>query len=225
MTHEVSNTCLIACPIFEKELDAVLTSLCMNPEVQYLHYSVHNNPNIMEGEIREKTSGAKEKGVNVALLVGKNCKGKRDLLDVAEGCNGKIPQARNCIEILIGKEKTRELQQKRTSIMTPAWIKMINQLIKDGLWTETDARMNLGWYNQILILDAGLEPLDDEMIMEFFDLTQVPIDILPIDLEYFKGVVQDLLIVPCQNKTKLTPFTKPSSPLRNTYQGGLQASL
>ena len=77
--------------------------------------------------------------------------------------------------------------------MTPSWIRMINQSIADGQWSVTDARVNLGWYNKILILDTGVDPLDDEQIMEFYDLTQVEIDILPVDLKHFKALLQDLL--------------------------------
>ena len=77
--------------------------------------------------------------------------------------------------------------------MTPAWIRMITQSIQDGNWSITDARINLGWYDKILILDTGVEPLSDEQIMAFYDLIQVEIDILPVNLEHFKTVLQNLL--------------------------------
>ena len=47
--------------------------------------------------------------------------------------------------------------------------------------------------NKILILDTGVDSLSDEQIMEFYDLTQVEIDILPVDLEHFKTLIQELL--------------------------------
>ncbi|MEN8189030.1 MAG: DUF1638 domain-containing protein [Thermodesulfobacteriota bacterium] len=187
------DKCFIACPIFEKELRAVLGLLAETPAIRYMHYSIHNNPSVMENELSTHVEQARAAGEEVRFLVGKNCKGKRDIMEIAEGCSGKVPRARNCIEMLVGREKTRELQQNRTSVMTPAWISMINQSIRDDQWTVEDARINLGWYNQVLILDTGVEPLDDEMIMEFFDLIQVPIDILPVELDHFCGVVSDLL--------------------------------
>ena len=77
--------------------------------------------------------------------------------------------------------------------MTPAWIDMITNSIADGHWTVEDARINLGRYDRIILLDYGLEPQGDEMIMEFFDLTQVPIEIVPVSLDHFKAVVRSLL--------------------------------
>ncbi len=188
-----SDTCLIACPIFQRELESVLLELGLAPSIKYMHYTIHNNPLVMEEQLVEKVTDAKKSTQNVRFLVGKHCKGKRDINEVVESCNGKIPQARNCIDMLIGSELTKELQKNRTSLMTPAWIRMINQSIADGQWSVTDARVNLGWYNKILILDTGVEPLDDEQIMEFYDLTQVEIDILPVNLKHFKALLQELL--------------------------------
>ncbi len=193
LKNQAKEKCLITCPIFKNELQAVLDVLGKTPEIRYMHYTIHNNPGVMEQELSEKLSHAKKAGENIRFLVGKNCHSKKNIVEIANSCDGRIPMARNCIEILIGKEKTRKLQKNRTSVMTPAWISMINQSINDGQWTVEDARINLGWYNQILILDTGVEPLDDELIMEFFDLIQVPIDILPVDLAYFSEVIEDLL--------------------------------
>jgi hypothetical protein len=95
--------------------------------------------------------------------------------------------------MLIGTEFANTLQENRTSLMTPAWISMINQSIKDGQWTVTDARLALGWYNKILLLDTGVDALSDEQIMEFYDLIQVEIEILPVTLDHFQGLLKDLL--------------------------------
>ncbi len=188
-----SDTCLIACPIFEKELESVLAELNLSPAISYMHYTIHTNPQIMEEQLQEKVANVRDNSQNIRFLVGKHCKGKRDMAEVVESCKGKIPQARNCIDMIIGSELTRDLQKNRTSLMTPAWVRMINQSIADGQWSVSDARLNLGWYNKILILDTGVDPLSDEQIMEFFDLTQVEIDILPVDLKHFKALLQDLL--------------------------------
>lgn len=188
-----TDTCLIACPIFQKELESVLSELNLAPTINYMHYTIHNNPLMMEEELRDNVEKAKGKSEHVRFLVGKHCQGKRDMAEVVKGCNGKIPQARNCIDMLIGDELTKELQQNRTSLMTPGWIRMITSSIADGQWTITDARLNLGWYSKILILDTGVDPLSDEQIMEFYDLTQVEIDIVPVDLKHFKTLLQDLL--------------------------------
>jgi hypothetical protein len=186
-------TSLIACPIFMKELESVLAELNLSPRITYMHYTIHNNPLKMEEQLQEGVDNSSRTGGEVRFLVGKHCKGKRDITEIVEDCGGKIPQGRNCIDMLIGDDLTKSLQKNRTSLMTPAWIRMINRSIQEGQWSITDARLNLGWYNKILILDTGVDPLSDEQIMEFYDLTLVEIDILPVDLSHFKGLLQELL--------------------------------
>jgi hypothetical protein len=38
-------------------------------------------------------------------------------------------------------------------------------------------KWNLGRYDRILLLDPGIDPLSDEEILMFFDLTRIPIEI------------------------------------------------
>jgi Protein of unknown function (DUF1638) len=187
------NKCLIACPIFRKELESVLGDLNQVPQINYMHYTIHNNPLRMEEELLENVAKVSATGKEVRFLVGKQCNCKREIAEVVEDCGGKIPQARNCIDMLIGDELARKLQKNRTSLMTPAWVRMINQSIAEGQWSVTDARVNLGWYNKILILDTGVDTLSDEEIMEFYDLTQVEIEIQPVDLDHFRTLLQELL--------------------------------
>ncbi len=197
--HEKNTTehraiTLIACPIFQKELEHVLNELKLVFHIDYMHYSIHNNPMKMEEQLQagvEKAS--RQKTDKVCFLVGRHCKGKRDVIQVVNDCGGRIPQAKNCIDMLIGDTLVQSLQKKRTSLMTPAWIKMINKSINDGQWTVTDARLNLGWYNKILILDTGVDPLSDEQIVEFYDLIQVEIEVLPVTLCHFKALLEKLL--------------------------------
>ena len=63
-------------------------------------------------------------------------------------------------------------------------------------WNEVDVRINLGRYERILVLDAGIEPLTDEETLLFFDLVQVPVEIKKIDLSVFRDLLAKLLEQP-----------------------------
>lgn len=184
---------LISCPIFAKELDVVLSEISNTPDVHLMDYSIHIRAESMQKELSEAIKTAQEKGAAITLLVGQDCQAQQPINHIANSCCGVVPQELNCIEMLLGQEKAKELQANRTSVMTPAWFEMIKSSIDQGLWTVEDARINLGWYDQILLLDTGVEALDEVMIMEFFELIQVPIDILPITLDHFSKVVLQLL--------------------------------
>ncbi len=187
---------LIACPIFAKELEAVLAKISARTTVHLMDYMVHNSAETMESELGQAIKTAQEDGAAISLLVGRECEAQQPISHIADSCCASLPDGHNCIEIILGRDRAKDLQENRTTIMTPAWIRMINNSIADGYWTVEDARINLGWYNRILLLDTGVEPLDDEMIMDFFELTQVPIEVLPVSLDHFKKVVQKLLSDP-----------------------------
>ena len=60
-------------------------------------------------------------------------------------------------------------------------------------WDEIDGRINFGMYDVVVLLDFGLEPIDDIDVLEFFDFTQTPVDIVPADLGWFRERVAELL--------------------------------
>ncbi len=195
-TDQSSNKTLIVCPIFARELQVVLDRLTMDPDIHYMHYGIHIDAKLMHSELIDGTELAKQANTKPCFLVGKNCDCTRDIGEVVDDCNGKIMESSNCIEALLGKDITQKLQENRTTLMTPAWIKMINDSIQDGRWTIEDVRINLGMFDRIIILDFGIEPIDDEMLMEFFDLTQVMVETMKADLDHFKEVVSKLLATP-----------------------------
>jgi hypothetical protein len=60
-------------------------------------------------------------------------------------------------------------------------------------WDEIDRRINFGRYDVIVLLDFGLEPIDDIAVLEFFDFTQTPVEIVPASLDRFRDLVLELV--------------------------------
>ncbi len=54
-------------------------------------------------------------------------------------------------------------------------------------------QVRYGRYNRILVLDPGINPLSDEEILEFFDLTQVPAEIEPLELDHFQRLLTEMI--------------------------------
>ena len=71
-------------------------------------------------------------------------------------------------------------------IMTPGWIRAWPQMMEAQGWDTFDVRMNMGRYDRILLLDAGINPLSDEELIEFFDLVQIPVEVEILDLGLFR---------------------------------------
>jgi len=183
---------LIACPIFEDELKAVLPS---NSEMTLLLMDsiIHNNPKIMKQELTNAIAAVKNKNHDICLMVGCECCCDTGIKQIAKDEGAKHPSGKNCIEIILGPERTKELQNDRTIIFTQGWIKMINKSLEEGRWSEVDVRTDFGYYDRVLVLDYGIASLTDLEILSLYDLIQVPIEIEQVNLDHFKAVVKTLV--------------------------------
>lgn len=88
----------------------------------------------------------------------------------------------------------KELEEDGTMIMTPGWIRAWPEIMRALGWDQVDVRINLGRYNRILLLEPEVNPLSDEEILSFFDLTQVPVDIQPLDLRNFQQLIDRMIL-------------------------------
>lgn len=181
---------LVACKIFEKELKAVLPE-DSEIEIIWLEAALHCNLHRLEEGLKGALLSANRPGGDIKILYGTNCHPEMPLLLKEHGV--ETLSVRNCLEAFLGDRAT-ELENGRTMIMTPGWVRAWPSIMKGLGWDEVDVRANLGRYERILLIDAGLDPLTDEEIIAFFDLTQVPIESEPLDLQHFKDIVHRLLI-------------------------------
>ena len=142
--------------------------------------------------IRQKAfAAAKTAGRDVRILFGQGCHPEIDSL--ARKCGGGPSPVKNCIGAFLG-EKARKLEENRTMITTPAWIRTWPHSVRTFLgWNEVDVRINPGRYDRILVIDPGLNSPTDEEILDFFDLAQVPVEVVPLDLGFFRETVARLL--------------------------------
>ncbi len=179
---------MLCCGILRKELEHVLQG--KEVEIHYLEPGLHVDFDKLGKALVQVLDGMKED--SVAVLFGLQCHPEMERLVAERG--GRVIRAKNCIEMLLG-ERLAELDAGgRNFYVTAGWLENWRKIFVEGLkWDEVDARQNFGYYDRILLLDTGIAPVDHEKILEFFDYTQVPIEILPIDLEHFRRQVEKLL--------------------------------
>jgi hypothetical protein len=179
-------TKLLCCEILRAEIDQLLRTK-QNVEIHYLEAGLHADLKKMETSIK---TALDEIGSNddVLLGFGSMCHPELELISANYGVN--VLAAKNCIEILLG-DKLKELDAEgRTFYITSGWLENWRKIFIEQLkWDKIDARQNFGFYERIVLLDTGLIPLEDEAILEFFEYTEVPIEIVPVDLDNLKKLL------------------------------------
>jgi hypothetical protein len=176
---------LVGCSVFRTEVEHILGT---DAEVDWLPAGLHAG----EGRLEEALGVALRGSSGAACLYGE-CYPDIDALFEAHGAR-RLP-ARTCGggEAFLSPEE-RAAFGDRAFIITPGYLREWRSIYVDGMgWDEIDGRINFGMYDVIVLLDFGLEPIDDMDVLELFDFMQTPVDIVPADLGWFKEKVAGLL--------------------------------
>ena len=174
---------IVSCSVFTAELRHVLGD---GADVEWLPAGLH----VSEGRLAAAVDAALE-GTDGAACVYGAC--FPDIDQVLSGHAARRLPARNCVEAFLSKEE-RAAFGDRAYILSPGYLREWRSIFIDGHgWDEIDGRINFGMYDTIVLLDFGLEPIDDLDVLEFFDFTQTPVEIVPASLDHFKERVVELL--------------------------------
>lgn len=188
---------LIACGIFQDEIEFCLKKAIIEPlEIHWLEAGLHCDLAALENELQATVDHLREnQKPRLKLLFGYGC--LPDMRALAEKWRVSLLPAKNCLAALAGEKKILELERGRTLVITPAWIRRLwfaDPKNKPwASWGPTDLRLNLGRYDRILVLDAGIASLTDEEILEAFDIVQVPLEIKRCALDNFQKLLVDFL--------------------------------
>lgn len=183
---------IIACKVFEDELQHVLQD-GEAVEIIWIDAALHADLPRMEQALSEALAAAPSTGREVGVFLGVGC--HPDLVELAGKYGVTLSTVKNCLEAFLGG-RVKELEQNGTMLMTPGWVRAWPEIMASLGWDATDVRINLGRYQRILLLEPGINPLDDEEILTFFDLVQVPVEVEPLDLQHFRRSLDMVLAGP-----------------------------
>ena len=185
---------LAGCGIFQEEVEYILKEDHPEVEINWLEVGLHDNIERLEEVLEAAALDHRQAGGGpLGFLYGCAC--LPTMKDFARERGVAVLPVKNCLAALVGDAKLKELEQNRTLVASPGWVRKmwLGRAGSPTGWTADDYRMQFGRYDRILVLDPGLTPLTDEEILACFDLVQVPIEVEPCDLEHFRRVFLDLL--------------------------------
>lgn len=181
---------IIACEVFIDELLAVLPEAYKDIDITWLDPGLHMDLDKLKMTLKQAVRDAETEGADPRFLFGNAC--HPDMCHIINNHDGNILGAKNCIEAFC-HENIAELEKNRTIVITPGWVRFFPKIMAMAGWDEVDVRQNWGHYDRILLMDTGINPLSEEEILAFYDLTQVPIEIQPISLDPFRKKLAEVL--------------------------------
>jgi hypothetical protein len=200
----------ISCGIFRFELEKVLPEikaeliaefgvelireLGLDIHVDYLDPGLDVHADVLEKAVLEKIDcHSSDKNI---LLYGSMCHTEWKRICAASGAkSGAIyPKPANCVEMLLSPEKKKEIDAAGNAYyLTTGGLKLWKEIYRQSHgWDDVDARQNFGFFEKIVVLDTGVFEISEEELFEFFEYTQVPVEVLKISLDHFKSVIKGL---------------------------------
>jgi len=186
---------IIGCGIFQEEIEHLLAEENLDIDIHWLEVGLHDNIERLEEALEE--ASAERRGESreerLLFLYGSAC--LPEMKPFARKLEAETLPVRNCLAFLVGDEKLKQMEQNRTLVASPGWVRKmwLGRAGTVGGWTADDYRMQFGRYDLIVVLDAGLNPLTEEEIITCFDLVQVPIETYPCDPAYFRKLFLDFI--------------------------------
>jgi hypothetical protein len=192
------NLTIISCGTFRYELEKIRpeieSELGCSIEYDFLPSALDVNADLLESSVTEKfAQHQNQKNVLPSvLLYGSMCHTEWPRII---GTRGTVyPKASNCVEIFLGPEKKKEFDERENIyFLAVSALRQWKEIYQQGHgWDAADARVNFGYFDKIIVLDTGVCDISDEDLFEFFDYTQIPVEVMKISLDYFKSLVLDL---------------------------------
>ncbi len=181
---------IMACQIFKDELPTVLPDAYKDIDITWLDAGLHWNRDAMETTLKQGLKDSATEGADAIFLFANGV--HPDMRDIVSSQGGKILGINNSVEVMC-PESYDELGKDRTMVVMPGWVRHFSRQMEAAGWDEVDIRQRFGRFNRFLLLDTGVNPLSAEEILEFFDRTQVPVEIKSISLDHFKAKLTDVL--------------------------------
>jgi len=181
----------------EKEITAILPDLIPKYgtiNIAFLDPGLHVNLDKLSATLSQQCMEMKQTCGKLTLVFGSKC--HPDLAQLAKTYGTDTMKPQDCISFLASTQRDSLDKECKTFYLSPGWLEHWKRIFKEGLgWDSIDARQNLGFYDRILLLDTGVATFSDEQILEFYEYCQVPIEILPVKLDYLRQNLIDTLAI------------------------------
>jgi hypothetical protein len=184
---------VLSCGIYQLELEKILPEiqeeLKVDLRIQYLPPALDVNENRLAKAV---TEGLQALDKPAMLLYGRMC--HTNMAGITRDTGALCLQAANCVEAFLSPEKKKAMDATgNIYYLTMSGLTLWREIYRQGHgWDAVDARINFGSFDKIVVLDCGLFEITDEALFDFFEFTQVPVEVMPISLDYFKGVVMGI---------------------------------
>lgn len=171
------NIICIACSIFKKEMAEIQKEKKWEIHSEFLTSMLHMNPEKLNIELEAKIKEHEDKGKKIILLYGDCCS---EMATFEKNKNVFRIKGVNCIEILLGKEKYREMRKNKVFAFLPEWTLRWEEVFKNelGLTKDTAKTFIKELINKLVYLDTGVMEVPKKILKDIEKYSGLPVSIV-----------------------------------------------
>ena len=180
---------IIACGIFEKEIEALRLELGFPFEAHYLGAGLHVDFDDLKEALVAELEKCRKDGSEGTIVVYGQCHPKIE--EILKPYHAALAACQNCVDAFI----TRKGLEKKANdglffYLSPGWLDAWKDIFRRLNWGQEEARMQMGSFRGSVYLDTLKDAAArEEELLEFFDFTNLPFEIMPVDLGHFKSLI------------------------------------
>ena len=180
---------IIACGIFEKEIEALRTELGFPFEAHYLGAGLHVDFDDLLGALVAELEKCQKEGSEGTIVVYGQCHPKIE--DILKPYHAALAACQNCVDAFITRKGLEKKAQNGLFFyLSPGWLDAWKDIFSRLNWGPEEARMQMGSFRGSVYLDTLKDAAArEEELLQFFDFTNLPFEIMPVDLGYFKSLI------------------------------------
>jgi hypothetical protein len=180
---------IIACGIFEKEIEALRLELGFPFEAHYLGAGLHVDFDDLKEALVAELEKCRKEGSEGTIVVYGQCLPLIE--EILKPYHAALAACQNCVDAFI----TRKGLEKKANdglffYLSPGWLDAWKDIFRRLNWGQEEARMQMGSFRGSVYLDTLKDAAArEEELLEFFDFTNLPFEIMPVDLGHFKSLI------------------------------------
>lgn len=187
----------IACGIFKREIGVLIRSGRLSLPCTFLDSMLHMMPALLACRLEETLAGKDRRKV---VLVYGDCHPR--MFEFRSGGDICRTVGMNCCEIILGREKYRELRDNGAFFLLPEWTERWAEVFQQSLGFNADtAKVFMGeMHTRLIYLDTGIIPVPHKALQTAAEFCGLPVEIMGVTLDHLlKTIVEAVArLSPCR---------------------------
>jgi hypothetical protein len=111
--------------------------------------------------------------------------------EILEPYHAALIECQCCVDAFI----TRKVMEKKANgglffYLSPGWLDAWRNIFEQLGWGQIEARLHMGAFRGVVYMDTLKDAsLREQELLEFFDFTNLPFEVMPVDLNHFKSLL------------------------------------